>query len=531
MLQRLPVGIQTFSHIREDNYIYVDKTKEALDLIQNYKYAFLSRPRRFGKSLFLDTLRNIFEGKKEYFEDLYIYDKWDWDIKYPVITFSFKTVTNTQELIADIKSKLALNQEKLDVKCETSDNYGVCFEELIRNVYKKYNQKVVVLVDEYDKGILDLIDNKDESKKAREILRRLYSILKDSDEYLQFAFLTGVSKFSKASIFSGLNMLSDISLSPRFGNICGYTQRDLETSFKEHLVGANCKRVKQWYNGYYFLKDRVYNPFDILQFIQNEFKFSNYWFATGTPTFLIKLIEQNNYFLPRLSNLKVGEELLDSFDIDNIKLEVILYQSGYLTIDEAFQARRGMEYKLKLPNQEVKISFFDYVIDYLTNQQSQRLTYQDNLYDTLQQGNLEEFRQTLISLFASIPYNNYTNNKIYDYEGFYASVIYSYLQSLGLEIIGEDVTNLGRVDLTVFIEDKIYIVEFKVVDNEQSKVENESSNSALEQIKAKKYYQKYTNTPTTNNQSAIYLVGIEFSKSSKNVCSFAWEEGNGKLKA
>ena len=159
-------------------------------------------------------------------------------------------------------------------------------------------------------------------------------ILKGSDEYLKFAFLTGVSKFSRASIFSGLNMLEDISLAPRFGNICGYTQKDLETSFKEHLKGANCKRVKQWYNGYYFLKDKIYNPFDILQLFAKKGKFKNYWFATGTPTFLIKLIEQNNYFLPRLSNLKVGEEILDSFDIDNIKLEVILYQSGYLTIDE-----------------------------------------------------------------------------------------------------------------------------------------------------------------------------------------------------
>jgi len=546
MLQKLPIGIQTFSQIREDNYIYIDKTKEAYELITNYKYAFLSRPRRFGKSLFLDTLRNIFEGKKEFFEGLYIYDKWDWSKKYPVIKISWGGKLRTiEDLEQKLRETLLDNQKRLGIECENDISLPICFERLIKEAYSKYKQRVVVLIDEYDKPILDVIEDINQAREHREYIKGLYSILKESDEYLQFAFLTGVSKFSKASIFSGLNMLTDISLDEEYGNICGYTQNDLEICFKEYLNNIDLERVKQWYNGYYFLKDKIYNPFDILQLFAKKGKFKNYWFSTGTPTFLIKLIEQNNYFLPKLSSLRVGEELLDSFDIDNIKLEVILYQSGYLTIDEAFQTRRGMEYKVKLPNEEVKISFFDYVIDYLTNQQSDRLTYQDNLYDALANGNLEEFKDTLINLFASIPYNNYTNNKIYEYEGFYASVVYSYLQSLGLDIIGEDVTNLGRIDLTLFIEDKLYIIEFKVADegegrrekveeSEKLKVENESSNSALKQIKEKRYYQKYqkpetnnqklTNTPITSNQSTIYLIGIEFCKSAKNICSFAWEE-------
>jgi len=374
----------------------------------------------------------------------------------------------------------------------------------------------------------------------REYIKGLYSILKGSDEYLQFAFLTGVSKFSKASIFSGLNMLTDISLDEEYGNICGYTQNDLETSFKEYLDNIDLERVKAWYNGYYFLKDKIYNPFDILQLFAKKGKFKNYWFNTGTPTFLIKLIEQNNYFLPRLSNLRVGEELLDSFDIDNIKLEVILYQTGYLTIDEVSEDEDFgfIEYTLKLPNFEVKRSFFTFIIETLYKDTAS-LKKTKSLRDALKSANLEEFKQTLISLFVSIPYNNYTNNKIYEYEGFYASVVYSYLQSLGLDIIGEDVTNLGRIDLTLFIEDKVYIIEFKVIDNEQLtinneqlevkneklKIKNESSNSALNQIKAKKYYQKYQ-LPETKNQkpTTIYLIGIEFCKETKNICSFAWEE-------
>ncbi len=526
-LKKLPIGIQTFSQIREDNYIYIDKTEEAYELITNYKYAFLSRPRRFGKSLFLDTLRNVFEGKKEYFEGLYIYTKWDWGKTYPVIKISWGGKLRTiEDLEYTLKSTLKDNQERLGIECDEFDHLPTCFKELIKNSYQKYNQRVVVLIDEYDKPILDVIEDKAQAVEHREYIKGLYSILKESDEYLQFAFLTGVSKFSKASIFSGLNMLEDISLSHRFGNICGYTQNDLETTFKEHLKGANLQRVKQWYNGYYFLKERVYNPFDILQFIKNEFLFDNYWFATGTPTFLIKLIEQNNYFLPKLSNLKVGKELLDSFDIDNIKLEVILYQSGYLTIYKTLKTPFDtIEYKLKIPNVEVKMSFYTFIIETLYKQNPSN--FRNDLYITLANGKLEEFKETLISLFASIPYNNYTNNKIYEYEGFYASVIFSYLQSLGVEIVGEDVTNLGRIDLTLFIDDKIYIIEFKVVDDVELRDENEKSNSALEQIKAKKYYRKYrqlTDTPITDNQSTVYLIGIEFCKNAKNICSFAYEK-------
>ena len=519
MLQRLPIGIQTFSQIRGENFVYIDKTKEAYELITNYKYAFLSRPRRFGKSLFLDTLRNIFEGKKEYFECLYIYDKWDWDIKYPVIKISWDGKLRTiEDLEYTLKVTLKQNQRRLGIECEEFEHLPTSFRELIEKSYQKYNQRVVVLIDEYDKPILDVIEDKEQAKEHREYIKGLYSILKGSDEYLQFAFLTGVSKFSKASIFSGLNMLSNISLAPRFGNICGYTQEDLRVSFKEHLKGADCKRVKQWYNGYYFLKDRVYNPFDILQFIQNEFRFSNYWFATGTPTFLIKLIEKNSYFLPKLSNLKVGEELLDSFDIDNIRFEVILYQSGYLTIDEALQTPFDtIEYKLKIPNVEVKMSFYTFIIETLYKQNPADV--RNDLYLSLASGNLETFKEVLTSLFASIPYNNYTNNKIYEYEGFYASVIYSYLQSLGLEIIGEDVTNLGRIDLTLFVEDKIYIIEFKVVDE----VLSDSTNSAIQQIKDKDYHQKYKSQMSSNKYTNIYLVGIEFCKDTKNICSFAFE--------
>jgi uncharacterized protein YehS (DUF1456 family) len=245
-----------------------------------------------------------------------------------------------------------------------------------------------------------------------------------------------------------------------------------------------------------------------LQFFAKGKKYKNYWFATGTPSFLIKLINKNNYFLPKLSNLIVGEELLDSFDIENINLEIILYQAGYLTIDEMIISKRGnISYKLKLPNKEVKQSLNDYIIDKLTNQAVEKLRFQDNIYDALEEANLEAFKTSLISMFASIPNDNYRKNKIANYEGFYASIIYIYLQSLGLDIIGEDVTNKGRIDLTVKIDDKIYIIEFKV-----------GKGDALAQIKEKEYASKYR-----NEGKEIILLGINFDEELRNICGFEWE--------
>ena len=531
MLKKLPIGIQTFSKIRENDYIYIDKTKDALELIENYTYVFLARPRRFGKSLFLDTLRNIFEGNKKLFEGLYIYDKWDWSVKYPVIKISWDgRLRNIDDLDQKAYEIFRTNQERLDIQCEESLSIPVCFERLIKEAYKKYNQKVVVLIDEYDKPILDVIEKKDQAKEHREYIKGLYSTLKGVDEYIHFAFLTGVSKFSKASIFSGLNMLTDISLMPKFGNVCGYTQNDLETTFKEYLKDANMQKIKEWYNGYNFLKDDLHNPFDILQFIDNELMYDNYWFRSATPTFLIKLIEKNNYFLPKLSNLIVGKELVDSFDIENISLEIILYQSGYLTIDEKIVEEFGfntiIKYKLKLPNLEVKTSLNNYILEYLLNQTNgEKLQNQANIYKSLANAKLDEFKNTLISIFASIPYNNYSNNYIQNYEGFYATVVYVYLQSLGIKIIGEDVTNKGRIDLTIFIEDKIYIIEFKVLrETRDEEGETRKENSALAQIKEKKYHQKYLNPKSSTLNPKIYLVGIEFSKEEKNIVGFEWEE-------
>ncbi len=507
--QKLPIGIQTFSEIREEGYLYVDKTGLAVDLAESGKYYFLSRPRRFGKSLFISTLQALFEGKRELFAGLAAEKRWDWDTTYPVVKLSFAGVARSvADMRQDIENILAENEERLGLQCKKTSDLGGCLRELIKESCRKYGQKVVVLVDEYDKLILDNLDQVAVAAEAREILKDLYTTIKDSDEFIKFAFLTGVSRFARVSIFSGLNNLKDISLDKRYATICGYTQRDLETVFADHLRGADMDRVREWYNGYRFLGEPVYNPFDILLFIDSGFEFQNYWFATGTPSFLIKLIRESDYFLPRLTDLWVTSSLVNSFDIEDIRLEPIMFQAGYLTIKEARELPfGGYEYLLGVPNKEVAISLHDTLIRYLTNE-TQFTATKSAIYAALASGDPEGLRKALTALFASIPYTNYVNNVLSSYEGYFASVVYAYLASLGIEITAEDVTNRGRIDLTVRLNGNTYVIEFKV----------DGGGKALEQVREKGYHEKYLGRGT------VFLIGIDFSSTAKNIAGFAWEK-------
>ncbi len=306
-MKKLPIGIQTFQKIREDDYVYVDKTDLAVQLIDRYQYVFLSRPRRFGKSLFLDTLHNLFEGKKELFTGLAAEKEHDWSKKYPVIKISFGggNFRSKEGLAENLAMILRQNGKRLGIS-GTSASPDVWFNELIQNTVEQYNQPVVILIDEYDKPILDNIDQPEMAAFTRETLKAFYSVIKNNDAHIRFAFLTGVTKFSKVSVFSGINNIVDISLKPLFATVCGYTQHDLEMVFAEHLEGADMTEVKRWYDGYHFMGEHVYNPFDILLFLDNNKLFKSYWFETATPTFLVKLLHQKQFFLPDLSSIKAA---------------------------------------------------------------------------------------------------------------------------------------------------------------------------------------------------------------------------------
>ena len=515
-MKNLPIGIQTFAKIRDkkENYIYIDKTDLALNLIKGGGYYFLSRPRRFGKSLFLDTLKDIFEGKKELFEGLYIYDKWDWDTTYPVIKINFAVgITTTVEDFNTITlSILKDNQKRLEIECQDKDDAWLCFYELLRLTYKKYNKKVVVLIDEYDKPMLDNITNKKIAKEIRDKLRNFYAVIKGSDQYIQFVLLTGVSKFSKVNLFSELNHLLDISLDERYATICGYTQKDIETHFLDYLEGVDLKEFKDWYNGYNFLGEGVYNPYDVLLFCDNPTKkFKSYWFETASLTFLIDVLKEKDFFLPSLENIKIEENSMNSFDIENIELETLLLQTGYLTIKEEKTIFYHRFYTLSYPNLEVRTALNSTIFRrYLSDKPIDVSA----MYEAIGNKNMQQFEKAIYQLFSSLPHHSYSNNNIQNYEGYYANVMYAYLAGLGIGFIPEDVTNHGRIDLTIATPDmsQVYIIEFKVVDNKNQ------NGKALEQIKKKKYHEKYMSVA-----KEIIIIGIEFSKEDRNVCRFEWE--------
>jgi len=515
--KRLPLGIQTFANIRDPkmNYAYIDKTQIAYDMIETgVKYRFLSRPRRFGKSLFLDTLSELFKGSKEMFEGLYVYDKWDWETKYPVIKLNLGggDVNNKAELCDRLKELIINNAKQLDVTLTTESKYvSTMFSNLIRETSSKYNQHVVILVDEYDKPLLDNIGNDEHIEEIQSTLQGFYSEIKNNDEFIKFGFITGISKFSQMSFFSHLNNLTDITLDPTYATITGYTQNDLEEVFEEFLEGVDLDDVKKWYNGYNFLGTPVYNPYDILTFFDQGNVFKNYWWNTGRQSFLIHMLEKKNYHLPNLENIEVGADILDAFNINEINLIALLWQSGYLTFDTVKQNPLNKEftYKLKVPNLEVQASLNLLFSNYLTGNLTQDIQPRNAVLMALYEHRFDDVEKCIYTLFSSIVYDNHTGNNLCDFEGYYASVIYAYISALGVPVVAEDHSSMGRADMTMFLPNSIIIFEFKV---------DMDSEAAIEQIKTKKYCEKYV----TDGRD-IYMIGMSFDSKQRNIVNFDWQ--------
>ncbi len=511
-MRKLPIGIQNFKELRTENYYYVDKTQFVKQLVEGGKYYFLSRPRRFGKSLFLDTLKQAFLGNKLLFEGLYLEKNWDWNRKYPVIHISFGSgvFRTLEDLKINLKDLLLSNASTYNLQLK-HDSINLAFKHLIQDLHRTHHQKVVVLIDEYDKPILDNLTHPEIAREIREELKNLYSVIKDSDEYLKFAFLTGVSKFSKVSIFSGLNNLKDITLDSRYASLCGYTEKELVETFQDRLQGVNLEEVRNWYNGYSWLGEKVYNPFDILLYLDTKI-FQPYWFETGTPTFLIQLIQEKKYYLPNLENLKASELLLGSFEIERIPIETLLFQTGYLTITGTLEFEDQRIFQLTYPNKEVKISLMNTFLEDLLQNSTEKENAKLELYEILNQNQMARLKIIFHRFFASIPYEWYTKNNLSSYEGFYASIVYAYFTAAGLKCVVEDSTSKGKLDMAVFYKNRCYLFEFKVV-------ELEPEGKALEQIKRKKYEEKYR-----GRYEEIYLIGVEFSAKERNVLLFEWEK-------
>ena len=507
--RRLPIGIQTFREVREENCYYVDKTAYIRRLLDEGKHYFLARPRRFGKSLFLDTLKELFEGNEPLFAGLAIHDQWDWSARHPVLRLDFSSgnFTEPDYLQANLIDQLTAIERRSGVVAESATVPGR-FARQLEGLHERSGQRVAVLIDEYDKPILDALEVPEVARANRDFLRGLYSTVKFADAHIRFTFITGVSKFSKVSLFSGLNNLTDITLESAYSAVCGYTEADLDTVFEPELPGLDRDQIRDWYNGYSWLGDeKVYNPFDILLLFRNR-EFKAHWFETGTPTFLVETLCKRQVSSLELSEMVGSDELLSTFDVDDIATEALLFQTGYLTITDEEDVGGEPVYRLGYPNREVRQSLNRSLLRYLVKDSTRQMANSVRLYRLLEANDFAGLGTLFHAFFASIPYEWYSNNDIAGYEGYYASVFYSYFAGLGLDITVEDSSSHGRLDMAVLFNSHVYLFEFKVV-------EMASVGAAMAQLQERRYADKYRALG-----QPIYLIGVEFSKDERNISAF-----------
>jgi hypothetical protein len=511
--EKLSLGLANFEDIINEGKIYVDKT----DMIEKMfrlkmKYYFLSRPRRFGKSLFISTLKNLFEGKKELFKDTYIYNVWDW-VKYPIIKLDLnipksenkekfeKSLSNYIDSIAKYEFGLELRSEYVNDK----------LRELIEEIYENNKKKVVVLIDEYDKPILANVNNEKLAESIRDnILKDFYGVLKSVEDKLEFVFITGVIKFAKTSIFSDLNNLVDLSIDPDFSTICGYSQNELETQFKEFIIENSekheqtkenlLKSIKSWYNGYSWDGENfLYNPYSILSFFKTN-EFDNYWFETGTPSFLIKIIEKENNIDLLFDDNLILFGSFPNFDVKNLDLKTVLLQSGYLTIkDKNVKFDELTEYKLGIPNKEVRESLFSYILGVFTNRTGEDIyPIAKDMFRQIISIDQSGFQKSLEILFKSINYS--LHSRLNDMEAFYHILFMFWMKIIGFDIQGEIIQLENRLDAILLKNDYAIIFELKY-----SKTESLDNllDDAINQIIDNGYYKSY-------QDKKIVLVGIAF---------------------
>jgi hypothetical protein len=514
-MKKLGLGIQNLAEFKERALIYVDKTERIYKLIDDGKYYFLSRPRRFGKSLLVNTLRDLFRGEKAFFEGCWIYKKWDWEETCPVITISFSKISYREHgLKKALEIYLAKQAELHGIQLKTT-SYGEQFLELIETLGRE--TPVAVLIDEYDKPIIDYLEKPSfkQAQENREILKTFYSGVKDQDRYLRFFFMTGVSKFSKVSIFSDLNHLTDITLSHHFADFVGYTETEIKQSYAPYLSALSerlqqdeaevMKKIARWYNGYSWDGETsVFNPYSIISLFYHQ-SFEYFWFETGTPTFLVNRLKEEDKKLNASVNKPVKASVFNKYDIDNINITAIMFQTGYLTVKE--RDRNDGKYLLDFPNKEVQDAFLDFAVEHYADSSPDEMEYiVDALIESLEQNDIQSFFTAMQALFSSITVKQL--EKVKEYEGFYHSVIYIVLKIVGIQVSCEIQSHFGTTDAVITTDKYIYVVEFKMG----------TAGAALDQIKKRKYY-----APYLADGREILLVGFGLNKAKRNLEDFLVE--------
>ena len=529
-MKNLPIGIQTIQEIITDGYIYVDKTQFALELIQTGKHYFLSRPRRFGKSVFVSTLAEIFKGNKALFEGCHIAaSNYDWK-PYPVLYLDFGRITNKtpekleihlHELITKISKKQGIEAKGTSLEFR--------LEVLVEALASK--ERVVVLIDEYDKPLIDHLHNQEVAEGNRRILQDFFGVLKNLDEYIKFTFITGISKFSKVSLFSGANHLNDISMDAQYAAMMGYTQEELVQYFGQYVQAIVQKKnqqgkpstkeevlaeIKDWYNGYRFSKAEryVYNPFSTLKYLAEK-EAESYWFATATPTFLVEELKKRPQEVTSLSQmLATQKDLSDISKITRITLPALLFQTGYLTIEDYDVKLKA--YQLDFPNKEVREALFGAMLEELAEGELKSLEVSrmaKKLQESLSTLALETFVEIINDHFARIPYQVYDNAK----EGLYQAIFMICLELSGIHTQGEVATNKGRIDVLCQLAGQFYIFELKV---------GKKATVAVKQALDQEYSQRYR-----HQGKQIVVMGVSFSSRKRNIDSWQGEllDEDGKL--
>ena len=507
----LPIGIQNFRTIREQDFYYVDKTPLVRQLVSEGRFYFLSRPRRFGKSLLLDTLKSLFEGHEDLFRGLDIHGHWDWTGSHPVVRLSFDGKYNDPEdLERSILTQLAVierNAGLLVTSCRTGPER---LWDLLDLLHRSSGQQVVVLVDEYDKPILDVLHDPELATANRDYLRGFYGIIKGSAEHVRFVFVTGVSMFSKVSLFSGLNNLEDISMNPRYATICGYTDDDIDEVFGPELAGLDREEIRTWYNGYHWRGgERVYNPYDVLLLLRNR-ELRPYWFETGSPAFLFRMLMEKSVSPMELENRMADMSLVSKFDVGDIGIEALLFQTGYLTI--ADERREGVRtyYRLDYPNLEVRISLNDELLGYLGKPGREPLEEGQALCALLEANDFGGFAERLRSYLSGIPYQWHASGDFARYESWYASLLHMCFRSIGVDLRVEDASSHGRADMVVLTGGQVFVLEFKMA--EGSGDTETVLDAAIVQMRERGYAEKYR-----DRGEPVHLIGVACGREARNL--------------
>ncbi len=507
----LPIGIQDFRTIRETDSYYVDKTPLVRRLVEEGRHYFLSRPRRFGKSLLLDTLRSLFAGHEELFRGLDIHGHWDWSVRHPVLRLSFDGKYNDPaDLERSVLNQLSLIEHAAGLDPAAVGTGPERLQSVLYRLHHTTGRGVVILVDEYDKPILDVLDSPELATANRDYLRGFYGIIKGSAEHVRFTFVTGVSMFSKVSLFSGLNNLRDISLDPRFATICGYTDGDIDEVFGPELGGLDREGIRTWYNGYHWRGgERVYNPYDALLLFDSR-EFRPYWFETGSPAFLFRTLVERSVSPMELENRVADTPLVSRFDVGDIGTEALLFQTGYLTITEEIPDGFDRLYRLDYPNQEVRLSLNRGLLAYLGKEGREPLDDGRELVSLLEVNDFGGFAARLRSYLAEIPYQWHARGDLARYEAWYAGLLHMCLRAIGVELRAEEASGRGRADMVALTGGQVFVLEFKVVERDDGA--EAALDLALAQMRERGYADRYR-----HRGEPVHLVGVACGREARNL--------------